>query len=182
MSVVSPDVHTHTHTRTRTRIAIRSDLRPGDLGRIVALHGEIYAREYGFGAGFEAYVCETLAEFGRSVQPERDRLWIAEIDGRLAGSIGILGRAGNAAQLRCLLLAPEGRGYGLGRRLIETAIAFCRDAGYASVFLWTVQGLPAAAHLYAAAGFTRTDVLPPSDWGVPVVEERYELALSPPSP
>jgi N-acetylglutamate synthase-like GNAT family acetyltransferase len=157
---------------------LRHHLCPGDLGRIVALHGQLYAAEYGFGLQFEAYAAETLAEFGKPERTERDRLWIAEIDGRVVGSIGIIGREGNAAQLRCLLIAPEARGIGLGRRLVETALDFCRAAGYASVFLWTVQGLSAAAHLYAAAGFVKTDELPPSDWGVPVIEERYEVRLS----
>jgi N-acetylglutamate synthase-like GNAT family acetyltransferase len=158
-------------------VTLRHHLCPGDLGRIVALHGELYAREYGFGPQFEAYAAETLAEFGKPERTRRDRLWVAEIEGRIAGSIGIIGREGNAAQLRCLLIAPEARGKGLGRRLVETALAFCRASAYDSVFLWTVQGLPAAAHLYASAGFVKTDELPPSDWGIPVIEERYELRL-----
>ena len=159
------------------RITLRHHLCPGDLGRIIALHGELYAREFDFGLPFEAYAAETLAEFGKPERTERDHLWIAEIDGQLAGSIGIIGRENNAAQLRCLLIAPNARGMGLGRCLVETALAFCREAGYDSVFLWTVQGLPAAAHLYASAGFVKTDELPPSNWGVPVIEERYELRL-----
>jgi N-acetylglutamate synthase-like GNAT family acetyltransferase len=156
---------------------LRHHLCPGDLGRIVTLHGELYDREYGFGPQFEAYAAETLAEFGKPERTERDRLWVAEIDGRIVGSIGIIGREDNAAQLRCLLIAPEGRGIGLGRRLLEAALAFCRAVGYDSVFLWTVQGLLAAAHLYASAGFVKTHELPPSNWGVPVIEERYELWL-----
>lgn len=87
---------------------------PGDLGRIVALHGELYAREYGFGVQFEAYAAETMAEFGKPERAGCDRLWVAEIDGQIVGSIGIIERDGNAAQLRCLLITPEARGMGLG--------------------------------------------------------------------
>src|SRR6266511_3167156 len=91
-------------------VTIRDDLRPGDLGRVTALHGVLYADEYGFDHTFEAYVAESLAEYGRAARPERSRLWLAELDGRLVGSIGIVGREGGAAQLRWFLLQPDVRG------------------------------------------------------------------------
>jgi GNAT superfamily N-acetyltransferase len=159
------------------KITVRHGPRPGDLGRVTALHGELYAAEYGFDCRFEAYVAETLGEFGRLARPGRDRLWLAETGGRLIGSVGIVGREDGAAQLRWLLVAPEGRGRGLGRRLLGEALAFCREAGYRSVYLWTVGQLTTAARLYLEAGFRKTEALPPADWGAPVVEERYDLRL-----
>lgn len=158
-------------------LTIRHDLRPGDLGRVTAIHGELYAAEYGFSHVFEAYVAETLAEFGKNYEPGRDRLWLVEREGRLVASIGIVGRADGAAQLRWLLVAPEARGSGLGRRLVEEALTFCREAGYRAVYLWTVHLLPTAASLYTSFGFEKTESLPPADWGATVIEERYDLDL-----
>ena len=159
-------------------VTIRHDMRPGDLGRVIELHGVLYSDEYRFDGRFEAYVAETLGEFGRTARPDRDRLWLAELDGRLVGSIGIVGREEGAAQLRWVLLHPDGRGRGLGRHLLDEALAFCRAAGYRSVYLWTVSPLTAAARLYVAAGFGKTETKPPADlWGVSVAEERYDLAL-----
>lgn len=159
------------------RVTVRHDLRPGDLGRVATLHGELYAREYGLGPIFEAYVAETLAELGKRDTPDRDRLWLAERDGRLVGSIGIVGREGGAAQLRWLLVAPEARGQGLGQRLLDAALAFCRDGGCASVYLWTISILPTAAAMYRRVGFRKTAETGPSWWGREVIEERYDLAL-----
>ena len=159
-------------------VTIRHDLRPGDMGRVIALHGVLYAEEYGFEHGFEAYVAETVAEFGKLTRPGLDRLWLAERDGRLVGSIAILGREDGAAQLRWFLVHPEARGRGLGRRLIDESLAFCRAAGYRSVYLWTVTGLDAAARLYVAAGFRKTETKPPEVlWGVQLAEERYDLDM-----
>ena len=61
-------------------VTLRSDLRPGDLGRIILLHGTVYARECGFDHTFEAYVAGPLAEFARAAS-SRERLWLAERDG-----------------------------------------------------------------------------------------------------
>jgi N-acetylglutamate synthase-like GNAT family acetyltransferase len=159
-------------------VTIRHDLRPGDMGRVIAMHGVLYAEEFGFDHGFEAYVAETVAELGRLARPGLDRLWVAERDGRLVGSIAIIGRDNGAAQLRWFLVDPETRGSGLGRRLVQEALAFCRAAGCRSVYLWTVTGLDAAAHLYVSAGFRKTETKAPELlWGVRLAEERYDLDL-----
>lgn len=164
-------------------LTVRHDLRPGDMGRVIAQHGVLYAQEYGFELGMEAYVAETMAEFGRLLRPNLDRLWLAERRGRLVGSIGILGRdgagqGGGVAQLRWFLVEPSERGTGLGRRLVGEALGFCRAAGYRSVYLWTVGGLDAAAHLYVAHGFRKTETRPTARlWGADLSEERYDLTL-----
>ena len=159
-------------------VTVRHDLRPGDMGRVIAMHGVLYAEEYGFDHGFEAYDAETVAEFGQLARLGLDRLWVAELGSRLVGSIAILGRDDGAAQLRWFLVDPEARGRGLGRRLIDEALAFCRAAGYRSVYLCTVTGLDAAARLYVAAGFRKTETKPAALlWGVQLAEERYDLDM-----
>jgi N-acetylglutamate synthase-like GNAT family acetyltransferase len=156
---------------------LRTELRPGDLGRIVSLHGELYARECGFDLTFEAYVAGPLAEFVRSHSPA-NRLWIAEHEDRIVGCVAIVAASTCAAQLRWYLVVPEMRGHGLGRRLLTEAIAFSRKQGYETVFLWTVSALIAAARQYRAAGFRKTEEKPGTMWGKDVVEEKYELELS----
>ena len=48
--------------------------RPGDMGRVVQLHGAIYAREFGYDATFEALVAEIAAQFVRGFDPKRERI------------------------------------------------------------------------------------------------------------
>ncbi len=167
---------------TAREISIRHDLVPGDIGRVVELHGTTYAREYGFDAGFEAYVAGPLASF--VLEPSaRQRIWLAEQEGRLVGCIAIVpaprrAGGGDDAQLRWFLVAPAARGAGLGRRLMQNALDFCREQAYSSVFLWTVHLLHDAARLYRAFGFERVEERPQRLWSVDLVEERYVLALS----
>ncbi|HEX6852834.1 MAG TPA: GNAT family N-acetyltransferase [Candidatus Polarisedimenticolaceae bacterium] len=153
---------------------LRTSLRPGDLGTIVHLHGDLYSREYGFDASFEAYVAGPLSELALRGS-SRERLWIAERDGKFLGCVAIVDASDDIAQLRFYLVVPEARGSGIGRRLLEEAVAFARDEGYVSIFLWTVGALEAAAHLYRAAGFVKVEEVPGAPWGVPVVEEKYVL-------
>ena len=157
-------------------ISIRHDLRPGDVGYITYLHGILYAPEQGWDHTFDAYVAIPLAEFARS-QSSRERIWIVEDSVRIVGSLAIVKFSEIDAQLRWLLLIPEMRGQGIGRKLVEEALDFCRDAGYSSVFLWTVNTLPIAARLYQSVGFRNTEELTHELWGRTVTEVKYELAL-----
>jgi GNAT superfamily N-acetyltransferase len=151
-------------------------LQPGDIGDIVHMHGVIYAREYGFDHTFEAYVAGPLADCVRAASP-RDRIWIAERAGEIVGCIAIVAASEKVAQLRWFLVDPAARGLGLGKKLIHEALAFCKAMGYRSIILWTVSALTAAAHLYQAAGFKKVEEKPGHQWGVAVIEEKYELIL-----
>lgn len=158
-------------------IHIRNDLRPGDIGAIILLHGVLYAQEYGFDHSFEPYVAAPLAEFVKN-QTDRERIWIVERNKQVLGSVAIVKYAQTQAQLRWLILHPDLRGLGIGRKLVQEAVAFCRASGYASVFLWTIDFLAAALKLYIAAGFTLTETETHRIWGKTLTEERYELKLT----
>lgn len=162
---------------TTRQLRLRHEPRPGDFGRITEQHGVLYAAEYGFDCTFEAYVAQSLAEYALMLPELGNRIWLAEADGQLAGSIGILRREGNVAQLRWFLVDPALRGRGLGQRLLDEALAFCRAAGYSSVYLWTVSLLSSAASRYRAAGFHKTEEQTHTLWGTTVTEERYDLEL-----
>ena len=159
-------------------ISIRTDIRPGDIGSIIYLHGRLYAEEFGFDHTFEPYVAIPLGEFVND-RTDRDGLWIVEKEERVMGSVAIVSCPGNVAQLRWLILHPALRGSGIGRKLIERALDFCRAQRYGSVFLWTIDFLDAALRLYTSAGFKLTETKTHRIWGRELTEERYELRLKP---
>ena len=137
----------------------------------------MYAKEYGWDQGFEGYVAEGLANFVQSFDARTDRLWIAETDSEIVGSIGIVRDSDSTAQLRWFLVHPDHRGRGLGRELLNRALQFSRDRGFKSVFLWTVSDLKTAAHLYQQTGFRKTEEKTHKIWGKTLTEERYDLSL-----
>ena len=153
---------------------LRSDLRPGDLGALVALHGTVYARECGFDSTFEAHIARHLGEFVQA-RTDCDQLWIAEWEGRLAGSIAIVSHSERDAQLCWLLVDPPARSMGLGKRLLHEAVAFCRRCSYEYVFLRSFSGLTIASRLFQSVGFEKVEERPSERWGVVVVAEWYVL-------
>jgi peptidyl-dipeptidase Dcp len=84
---------------------------------------------------------------------------------------------GDSAQLRYFLLNPDYRGIGLGTKLINLYIEFLHQCNYKHSYLWTTNELPAAAHLYKKAGFKLTEEKESTNFGKPLVEQRYDLFL-----
>ena len=101
-------------------ISIRTELRPGDIGYVIYMHGDLYKREYDYDIGFETYVAKGLCEFYEKYNPERNRVWVCEHNSRMIGFLLLMDR-GKAAQLRYFLIQPEYRGIGLGSKLMSLA-------------------------------------------------------------
>jgi N-acetylglutamate synthase-like GNAT family acetyltransferase len=159
-------------------IVIRNDLRPGDIGSVVHLHGTLYGSEYGYSVGFEAYVALGLHEFYQNYDAKRDRVWICEHENRMIGFLLLMHRESDTAQLRYFLICPEYRGIGLGKRLMELFMEFMRECRFQSAYLWTVDELPAAASLYTRFGFRLIEEKPASAFfGKPLKEQRYDLIM-----
>jgi ribosomal protein S18 acetylase RimI-like enzyme len=155
-------------------ISIRTDLKPGDLGTIIYLHAKIYADDYGYDTSFEIDVADGLSNFAQQYDPQKDRIFIAERDDKIIGSIVVHGLSDESAQVRWVLVHPDARGQGLGRELFNRALTFCRESGFHKVFLYAQKHLDAAVHLYTSAGFTLIDENPRQLWGREVVLQRYE--------
>ncbi|HSH88334.1 MAG TPA: bifunctional helix-turn-helix transcriptional regulator/GNAT family N-acetyltransferase [Ramlibacter sp.] len=153
------------------------DPGPGDMGWVVQQHGEIYAREYGFTGEFEALVAEIAAKFIKNFDPACERGWIAEIDGERVGSVFVVRKSPNVAQLRLLILTAGARGLGLGARLTDECIAFARAKGYRKMVLWTQSNLDAARAIYKSRGFRILETEPNHAYGQKLVAETWELKL-----
>jgi GNAT superfamily N-acetyltransferase len=156
---------------------IRELDQPGDLGWVVAAHGEFYAREFGWDTTFEALVAGIVADYARAHDPTREAAWIAELDGRRVGCVFCVATDDSTAQLRILLVDPAARGHGLGGRLVDTCVGFARAHGYQRMVLWTNDPLVSARAIYLSRGFRLIDEEPHRSFGVDLVGQNYELDL-----
>ncbi|MEQ1585396.1 MAG: GNAT family N-acetyltransferase [Cyclobacteriaceae bacterium] len=159
-------------------ITIRTEMRPGDLGYVIHRHGSLYSEEHNYGISFEAYIADGMHEFYKNYNPESDRVWICEHQGKIIGFLLLMHREQNAAQLRYFLLEPDYRGIGLGKKLMSLYIEFLLKCGYSSSYLWTTHELLAAASLYTRHGFKLTDQKSSTAFGKLLTEHRYDLVIS----
>jgi GNAT superfamily N-acetyltransferase len=152
---------------------------PGAIGRVAEMHAAYYARAWDFGLYFEAKIAAELSQFLLRLDPARDGFWTAILNGRVEGSIVIDGDKGatEGAHLRWFILSDALRAQGVGNRLMQAAVEFSRQRGYARVFLWTFQGLEPARHLYEKFGFRLAEQIEGEQWGKRVLEQRYVLDL-----
>jgi GNAT superfamily N-acetyltransferase len=158
---------------TLEEISIRTQLQPGDIGHITSRHGVLYAQEYGWGIDFESYVAAGLHEFYRDFDTSKDRIWIAEHEGKTIGSVLVKSR-GESAQLRYFYIEPEYRGVGLGKKLWSSAMDFITICGYKKAYLWTAGELHIAAKLYTSTGFRLTEEKESTTFGARAIEQRYD--------
>lgn len=136
------------------RMTIRQADRPGDLGWVVQAHGELYAAELGWDTTFEELVAGLVREFATARDPERERAWIADVDGMRAGCVFCTSSDDPAtARLRILLVDPAHRGLGIGAALVDRCVEFARAVGYEQLTLWTNDVLVSARRIYQTAGF-----------------------------
>jgi len=159
-------------------LTIRHDLHPGDLGSMISMHGRIYSLECGYNLKFEAYVCKTFYEFGNEYNPAIDKFWLTESGDRMVGSIAVISRADNQAQLRWFLIDPDFRQMHLGSYLFNQAMAYCRNMKFDKVYLYTTIEQKTALSMYGKAGFILdSEGESQSDWGHPIQERKYVLDI-----
>ena len=149
---------------------------PGDAGYVAYMNGRYYWKYHGFRVGAEYYFIKYLADFVRD--PNGGRLWVAEADGKIVGSVAVVPVGNNEVQLRWFFVEKECQNKGIGSGLMNIALEFCRDEDLRNVFLWTFKGLGSARHLYEKLGFKETEEKINTEWSdSEIIEQKLELKL-----
>lgn len=156
-------------------IGIVEGYLPGVIASVTGMHADYYSKHWGFGQFFESKVAAGLAEFmGRHDHPQ-NRIWLATLHGQIVGSVAIDGEdlGNNEAHLRWFILDDRCRGQGVGRKLMELAVAFADQRGFAATRLWTFKGLDTARKLYEVSGFELSWEQEGTQWGSKITEQQF---------
>jgi putative acetyltransferase len=117
---------------------------------------EEYWRSFGFTPCFQNFGAE-LAGLPGAYAPPDGRLALIWVERNPAGCIALRRLDAGRAELKRLYVRPAFRGSGLGRALLEWAIAQARAAGYSEIVGDTMPAMTDAMALYDRMGFVRTE-------------------------
>lgn len=164
-------------SRATKSIKIRP-YREDDIPYVIDRQLSLYEAERNFITDiWKKYLTQGVLALVERFDSEKDCIFILECNGSPAGCVAITHTKDNMAQLRYFFLEPELRGLGVGTDLLNKALSFCREKKYSHVFLWTVSAQEAARILYKKAGFEITETSENESWGIPVLEEKWDLDL-----
>lgn len=164
-------------TKATKNIIIRP-YREEDVAYVIDRQLSLYESERQFTTEiWKKYLTQGVLSLIEKFDSDRDCMLILECDKSPSGCVAITHTEDGAAQLRYFFMEPELRGLGMGSALLNAALDFCRDRKYSHVFLWTVSAQESARALYGKAGFRITETSENESWGVPVLEERWDLDL-----
>ena len=104
----------------------------------------------------------------------RDFFLAAYAQGMAVGSVAIdVTGGGSGAHLRWFIVGEGGQGKGLGKTLLDRAIAHCDRLGVPSIWLTTFAGLDVARVLYERHGFALADERDEDQWQGGVREQVF---------
>ncbi|KAM8757040.1 putative N-acetyltransferase camello [Acanthopagrus schlegelii] len=136
------------------------------LGAVVlpgAWVGLIYCCCHGVHSGYVRNKLKTDMQDipGNYLSRPDDCYWVAEAEvegiAHIVGMVAVVGKqSGNEryGELFRLIIAPTCRRRGLGVRLVQTVIDFCKERGFSAVMLETGSNQQAALALYKKLGFS----------------------------
>ena len=114
-----------------------------------------YWGSFGFSPCFQNFESE-VAGLPGAYAPPGGALVLALIDGRVAGCAALRQFDAQRGEAKRLYVRPEFRGRGVGRALLDWAIAEARGMGYREMVGDTIPEMAVALAMYDRAGFERT--------------------------
>lgn len=111
----------------------------------------------------EAKDREILNSPVQSILLKGGHIFIAYAEAEAVGCVALIPMRDGVYELSKMAVSPHLRGRGIGRRLLQHAIAEARNIGAKSLFLGSNTRLENAVHLYESVGFrhVKPESLPP---------------------
>jgi len=130
-------------------------VRASDVPEVIALVRDVL-EEFGLRFGEGAKTDEELADLPVSYDAHGGVFFVA-VDPSIVGTCGVFPVGPGTFELRKMYLRAVSRGHGVGKRLLDAAIAWTREQGAEQMVLDTTEQMTRAIAFYEANGFVRDD-------------------------
>ena len=132
-------------------VTIREVRSGSEIAQVRNLFVE-YAAAIGIDLEYQGFSAE-LASLPGKYAPPTGELFLANMGGEAGGCVALRALDLRTLELKRLYVRPATRGLGLGKRLVEVAIASARRQGCAELRLDTLATMAPAQALYRSFGF-----------------------------
>ncbi len=147
---------------------------PGEPSLAVNFYYKLFEEQFDFLPATEKYFLHAAEEYFDD--EINNKLWLATENGKIVGSVCVVKKEKNKAQIRLFGTAPSTQGKGVGKALLKTAMDYCSQNNLTHIMLWTIDICKAALHLYKNAGFRKTEEKLNTTWAkYRMTEEKWEF-------
>ncbi len=148
------------------------EAKTGEASLVSCFYFRLFEKQFNFLPNVEQYFLHAAAELFDC--PEGNCLWLVEMEDKIVGSICVVKRGMNEAQLRLFGIDECMQGKHVGDALLKTAMDFCCES-YTKISLWTIDICRVARHLYSKYGFQLVDTKLNTTWAdYSMMEELWE--------
>jgi ribosomal protein S18 acetylase RimI-like enzyme len=128
-----------------------------DLGAAIALF-RAYANSLDIDLGYQDFEGEMASMPGKYAPPGGELLLARNRDGEAIGCVGLRPiTPDGCCEMKRLYVTPQGRGSGLGEKLVADIVRIAEERGYREMRLDTLPTMASAIALYRRFGFTPMD-------------------------
>ena len=140
----------------RASIRIERARSAQDLESIAQLFAA-YADSLGFDLSFQEFDTELRSLPGKYAPPTGEILLARDGNGTTVGCVAIRPLSPpDCCEMKRLYTLPEGRGLGIGKKLVREILDIAASLGYSEIKLDTLPSMGQAISLYKSAGFAPT--------------------------
>jgi GNAT superfamily N-acetyltransferase len=128
-----------------------------DSGGVKDLILAILTKEYPFDKS--AYSSTDLDKVAEVYGGKNDSFFVSEEADSIVGTVGVKEDTSQTALLRRLFVSAEHRRKGIGSKLLDTALDFCRSRGYKKIIFRCTDRMSDAMRLCLKRGFKETEAI-----------------------
>jgi len=132
-------------------------IRPGDNLQVARIIRTVMPEFGAGGEGFAIHDTEVDDMYG-AYNKDRAAYFVCEEGGKLIGGGGVgplIGGDKDMCELKKMYFLPEGRGRGLGQRLLSECLSEARQMAYVYCYLETFNTMTGAMKVYERNGFKK---------------------------